>query len=81
MIPLKSLHPDEQLLKLKLELFRTWTTDEIVRSLKPGMESSLKTRPNGTILDGNHRIKILRERVYNVDDLPREIILKHELDS
>jgi hypothetical protein len=31
---------------------------------------------DGTILDGHHRIKILKSRGVNVDVLPREIIVR-----
>ena len=41
---------------------------------KPGQSGSLKARPDGTVLDGHHRLKILRERGIDIDALPREII-------
>jgi hypothetical protein len=34
----------------------------------------LKARPDGTILDGHHRVHVLRTRGENVDALPREIL-------
>ncbi len=37
-------------------------------------EHCLKTRPEGTMLDGHHRIEILRQRGENVNALPREVI-------
>ena len=49
------------------------TTDVLRNSLLPGQKDSLKTRPDGTILDGHHRIYILRGRGVDVDPLPREI--------
>jgi len=54
------------------------TTDVLQNSLLPGQTGSLKTRPDGTILDGHHRIYILRRRGVDVDALPREIIVKEE---
>lgn len=72
--PLKPIHADSSLLQLKLEKFRQLSTDELITSLRPGQTGSLKVRPDGAILDGHHRIKILRERGINVDGLPREII-------
>jgi hypothetical protein len=45
-------------------------------SLLPGQKDSLKTRPDGTLLDGHHRIKILKSRGVNVDAPPREIIVR-----
>jgi hypothetical protein len=40
----------------------------------PGKNQALKVRPDGTILDGHHRIYILRERSIDVDSLPREVL-------
>lgn len=73
---LKSLHTDESLLPLKLEQFRRLSTDELCRSLAPDQPGALKVRPDGTIVDGHHRIKVLRERGVDVDGLPREIVRK-----
>jgi hypothetical protein len=53
------------------------TTEEIRSSLLPGRRHSLKTRPDGTILDGHRRIKLLRDRGVDVDSLPREVISPH----
>jgi hypothetical protein len=68
------LHPDSSLSPAKLESFRKLPTDVLIDSLKPGQTGSLKTRPDGTMLDGHHRIKVLRERGVDVDSLEREII-------
>jgi len=72
--PLIPLHNDESLLHLKLEKFRKIETDKLVKSLAPEQDGSLKTRADGTIVDGHHRIKVLRDRGVDVDSLPREII-------
>jgi hypothetical protein len=61
---------------VKLEQFSKLTSEEIVNSLKPGRDCSLKTRPDGTLIEGHHRIKVLRERGIDVDSLPREIVVK-----
>lgn len=74
--PLKPLHPDEHLIWLKLEQFHNWSTDELINSLLPGQPGALKVRSDGTLVDGHHRIKVLRERGIDVDRLPREIIRK-----
>lgn len=71
--PLKFLHSEKVLIELKLEYFRRITTQNLLESLKPEQEGSLKTKTDGTIMDGHHRIKVLRERGIDVDDLPREI--------
>jgi hypothetical protein len=74
MPPLKSLHAALVVSKL-IQLDRL-TTSELLLTLKPGNPHCLKTRPDGTILDGHHRIHILRERGCAVDELLREIIAK-----
>lgn len=81
MNPLVPLHSDDALLPLKLAQFRKFSTDDLIRSLAPGQAGSLKTRPDGTMLDGHHRIRILRERGIDVDGLPREVIPKVALDD
>ena len=70
--PLKSLH--SELIALKLEVFAKVSTDELKKSLIPGQEHCLKTRPDGTMLDGHHRVHVLRSRGEDVDALPREIV-------
>lgn len=76
---LKLLHPESALIPLKLTIFERLSTDTILASLLPGQECCLKARPDGTILEGNHRIHVLRKRGVNVDKLPREIVTKTEL--
>ncbi len=73
--PLKPLHEDRSLIESKLAPFRKLPTPELLVSLRPGQPGALKTRPDGTMLDGHHRIFVLRERGVEVDALPREIIL------
>jgi hypothetical protein len=51
-------------------------TEVLKQSLIPGQQDCLKTRPDGTILDGHHRIYVLRNRGVEVDSPPREIVLK-----
>jgi hypothetical protein len=53
---------------------RTKTTEEIVESLRPGLDESLNVKPDGRVFQGNTRIKVLEERGYPVDDLPRDPI-------
>jgi hypothetical protein len=78
--PLKSLHTEKTLSPPKLDKFRKISTSDLIDSLRPGRPGSLKTRPDGTVMDGHHRIAVLRERNINVDTLPREVLLKDELD-
>jgi len=74
--PLKPLHADHSLIKAKLDEYSKRSNQELIDSLKPGQTGSLKTRPDGTIVDGNHRIKILRDRGVDVNALPREVVPK-----
>lgn len=74
--PLKSLHTERSLSRSKLDKFRKASTRDLIDSLRPGRSGSLKTRPAGTILEGHHRILVLRERNVDVDGLPREVLPK-----
>jgi len=76
---LKSLHSEDSLIPLKLAQLDQLPTEVLVQSLVPGQRDCLKTRPDGTIIDGHHRIHVLRKRDVNVNALPREIVLKEEL--
>jgi hypothetical protein len=75
-LPLKPLHPDSSLSPVKLQQIGRVPTEILLHSLLPGQKDSLKVRPDGTILDGHHRIKILRARGVDVDSLPRETIVR-----
>ena len=75
--PLKPLHSDISLSQAKLGELDKLTNQELIDSLKPGQPGSLKVRPDGTIIDGHHRIRILRDRGVDVDLLPREIMPKN----
>lgn len=77
--PLKLLHPESTLVPAKLAALEPLSTEMITASLSPGHENCLKTRPDGTILDGNHRIHVLRKRGVDVDNLPREMVARTEL--
>ena len=70
--PLKPLHAD--LNAVKLAKFTRISTEVLVASLEPGRESCLKARPDGTVLDGHHRLSVLRDRGIDVDALPREVL-------
>ena len=72
--PLKFLHPDSSLSEAKLGQLNKLSTQELTDSLKPGQPGSLKARPDGTVMDGHHRVKILRDRGVDVDLLPREVL-------
>jgi len=76
--PLKSLHPDSFLNAAKLAQMERLSTETLLASLMPGLKDCLKTRPDGTILDGHHRIHILRKRAVDVDELLRDVIVKSQ---
>lgn len=78
MPPLQPLHPDSSLSPAKLQQYDKATTEELIGSLQPGQVGSLKVRDDGTMVDGHHRVKILRNRGVDVDALPREIVPKAE---
>jgi hypothetical protein len=75
-LPLKSTHPESSLIQSKLEYFSRLSNEDFILALQAGQRDSLKARPDGTVLDGYHRIAILRLRGVDVDILPREIISK-----
>lgn len=72
--PLKPLHSDRSLIRSKLEQYARLSNEELIRSLQPGCGGSLKVRPDGLMVDGHHRIQVLRNRGVDVDSLPREIM-------
>jgi hypothetical protein len=76
--PLQQLHDTSLLNQTKLKQYARLTTAELMQSLAPGEPGSLKVRDDGTILDGHHRIALLRDRGIDVDQLPREVLLKDD---
>ena len=72
--PLKPLHPEGSLSQPKLALFRKLSTEELIASLRPSEPGALKVKTDGTIMDGHHRVVVLRERGVEVDRLPREVL-------
>jgi len=73
---LKPLHSESALSEVKLREMERLETEFIRHSLSPGSPHSPKARPDGTILDGHHRMRILRDRGVEVDALPREIVVR-----
>jgi hypothetical protein len=71
---LRFMHSEAILSQVKLERFRMIATAEIIESLRPGRSGALRTRPDGTILEGHHRLVVLRERGVDIDGLPREVV-------
>lgn len=76
MINLKLLHSESSLSYAKLVKYGKLSTQELIDSLKPGQIGSLKIRSDGTVIDGHHRLKILKDRGVDINTLPQEIIPK-----
>jgi hypothetical protein len=76
--PLRRIHSDQTLETgtsyIALEYWRTQPTTAIVQSLQPGHTEALKVKPDGRIMNGNIRIKVLEERGVDVNSLPREVL-------
>jgi hypothetical protein len=77
--PLRRMHGDalyEQpgLARSSLEHQRRTPTEQIVASLAPGGRQALRATTDGLIKNGNTRIKVLLERGFDVNILPREIV-------
>ena len=74
--PLQALHPEGSLSHAKLLQYSKLSTQELIDSLQPGQPGALKVRPDGTVIDGHHRLKILYDRGIDIDALPRDIFPK-----
>jgi len=76
--PLERIHPDALYQsgspKLALEYWRRQSTPSILQSLLPGTTEALRVLPDGRVLNGNTRIKVLEERGIDVNRLPREVV-------
>jgi ParB-like chromosome segregation protein Spo0J len=70
--PLHPLHLSSSLSQAKLNQYARLSNEELKQALEPGRQGSLKVRPDGTIIDGHHRIAILQMRGIDVNQLPRE---------
>jgi hypothetical protein len=75
--PLRRIHESayerDPKAKRSLLYHRGRSTADIVRSLRPGEPEPLIVKIDGRIVQGNTRIKILEERGFPVNDLPREV--------
>jgi hypothetical protein len=76
--PLRRIHSDQTLesgsSRFSLEYWRKQPTDDIIQSLQPGNPEALQVKPDGRIMNGNTRIKVLEERGVSIESLPREIV-------
>jgi hypothetical protein len=75
---LKRIHSDATITsgfnRFSYDFWRQQATDDIVQSLRPGADEALRSKPDGRIINGNTRIKVLEERRFDVNILPREVI-------
>ncbi len=72
-LPLRPLHPEASLSPSSLNYWGRQSTSDIIRSLQPGLSESLKVDPaTGKIWNGNTRVKVLGDRGFDVNKLPRE---------
>ena len=72
--PLRLLHPQSTLeSSSSYDYWMRQPTSDILHSLLPEQDGSLLAKPDGTVLDGNTRVSILKGRGVNVDSLPREV--------
>lgn len=69
---LRLIHSEGTLRQSSLEYWRAKSTPEIVESLRPGTDEPLIVREmDGAVMNGNHRIRVLQERGYDVNTLER----------
>ena len=81
--PLQRIHDDstyerDYRARRSLAYYRSVTTEEIVASLLREDDEPLRVKPDGRIFQGNTRIKVLKERGYPVDDLPRFPVMEDD---
>ena len=76
--PLRRIHSDQTLetgsSRIALEYWRQQSTADIVQSLQRGNVEALQVKPDGRIMNGNTRIKVLEERGVDIHSLPREVL-------
>ncbi len=74
--PLRRIHSDKTLQsgsnRFSLDYWRKQSTADIIASLQPGTSEALRVRDDGRIVNGNTRIKVLDDRGYDINSLPRE---------
>lgn len=51
--------------------FRGVDTERVMQSLAPGQRKALRVRRDGPIMNGNHRIAVLRERGIDAERPPQ----------
>jgi hypothetical protein len=71
-----SVYEENPKARRSLEYHRSRSTAELVESLRPdpNNQEGLRVKPDGRVFQGNTRIKVLEERGYPVNELPRDIL-------
>ena len=73
-MPLVRLHKPGMIgEQARYDFWKGKPTEEIIESLKPDSRIPLRVNPDGTIVDGNTRIRVLEERGIDVNKLERII--------
>lgn len=72
--PLRMLHAAHSMSKASLEYWRKRSTPDIMKSLRPGEGEALRVKADGTVMNGNTRVAVLRARGVDVNSLPRETL-------
>jgi len=70
----KLIHSPATLSKTILDGLRKKSTQELIESLRPGLQEALRVKPDGRVMNGNHRLTVLMERGVDVNALPREVV-------
>jgi hypothetical protein len=74
--PLRLIHADTVYqagpARLSLGYWRSRPTAVILDSLLPGRPEALRVKPDGRVMNGNTRLKVLIERGVDINALPRE---------
>lgn len=75
---LRRIHPDETpesgAGRFSLQYRRRRKTQEIVESLRPGKAEAPRVKPDGRVINGNVRVRVLEERGFDTDALEREVV-------
>jgi len=75
--PLRRFHSDQTLqsgsARFAVDYWRRQPTDDILRSVRLGSVEALRVKPDGRIMNGNTRVKVVEESGFDVNALPREI--------
>ena len=78
MPPLQLIHGDAVYAagpaKRSLDYWRTRSAADILDTLLPGRREALRVKPDGRVMNGNTRVKVLLEWGVDVDALPRETV-------